>query len=406
MNAWLGQVSLRLVERGSALGSFRARPENIRQHEAFLGQATLQPSYQLGRPLPFRQMGESPKCCNSPDGAKYFDHSTGECVNTWNKGTPTDGEPSCIQNAQGDWIHPECSPPPAAPAQMEGRVRRIPIVNIQPQHRGYLGAWVKPLEPPPPSPTPAATTPEQRKLVACVNGPDLYDIYNPDMTLVAKAVLNPSTQYPDAQIDFAKFPPCPVPQATGVGGLCDVPIEYLAPKDPSGPAGKPVLACFTSQGVTLLDYATGAPVGTHLNASCLSLLSDVTRAQEGDPRCGAGSGPVATPPVPSPTPTPPPSPPTPPSDGTSSTSPVGGVMPTSGTSPIPATGQDGIVPVLPAPQQMTSASPPTGAFPGQPFAAMPPAQGPIPTAKAPAPLPPPCPLGPVPLRKWVEGCLG
>lgn len=257
----------------------------------------------------------------------------------------------------------------------------------------------------------------QKKLVACINGPDLYDVYNSDMTLVAKGVLNPNASYPDAQIDFAKFPPCPVPMATGAGGLCDVPNEYLAPKDPSGTPGKPVLVCYTSQGVTLLDYVTGAPIGTHLNASCLSLLSSFTAAQEGDPRCSGGSVPATpTPTSTQPTSTTSSSPggsqgtsqPSPgdQGQGTSSVSPGGEVMPTSGSAPIPAAGQNGVVPVLPQTQKTTVASAPTGAFPGQPFAAARPAQAPVPIAKAPAPLPPPCPLGPVPLRKWVEGCMG
>lgn len=395
MYGWLGQVSLRLVERGFSLDGFRAHPENIRQHEAFLGEATLKSSYNLSRPLSFRQLGAAPKCCNTPDGAKYFDHSTGECINTWNKSTPTDGEPSCVQNAQGEWVHPECAPP--TPPRMEGIARRIPLVNVG--RSPMMGQ--------------AATT--KKKLIACVNGPDLYDVYNPDMTLVAKALLNPSGTYPDAQIEYAKFPPCPVPQATSVGGLCDVP-------------NIPVLVCYTSQGMTLIDIATGAAVGAHVSGACLSLLSNYTIAQDGDPRCTGLTGAAA--PVPSPalapTPTQTHTQPsntnaTPPASGNQggskpspgnqgqgapSPSPGGGPMPVSNSEPIPAAGQNGIVPVLPPSQQMTTASAPTGAFPGQPFASSPARQGPIPTAKAPAPLPPPCPLGPVPLAKWVQGCMG
>jgi len=386
--------------------------QDLRQPSPFLGEARLRRGYELGRPI--AHLSQPPSCCNSPDGTKCFDHSTGECINTWNSTGATPNVPDCVQNPRGEWVHPECYTPPAAPIQMEGRVRRLSFYS--------LGAWVKDLPPPPaPAPAPApATTPEPApapQLIACVNGPDLYDVYNPDMTLVEKAVLRPEGKYPGIKI--GSFPPCPVPQATGVGGLCDIPGEYLAPKDPNGPRGKPVLACFDERGVTLFDYVTGAVIGTHFNASCLSLLSDVTRAQPGDSRCGnAGAATVAPPPGGG-TGTTPPSggtgttPPsgstgtTPPSGSTGTVSPTGGEsMPVSNIEPMPATGGGSFVPVLPPPQSMTTASPPTGAFPGQPFAAMPPAQKPIPTAKAPAPLPPTCPLGPVPIAEWAKGCMG
>lgn len=402
MNGWLRPLNL--SERGPLPGGFGLPIQDIRQPQVFLGQTRLRQSYELGRPV--AHLDQPPKCCNSPDGTKCFDHSTGECINTWNSTVSTPNAPDCVQNSRGEWLHPDCVGPAPVP-QMGRRVRRLPFFS--------LGAWVKDL-PPPPAPTPEPTTaPEPQKLVACVNGPDLYDIYNPDMTLVERAVLNPNSKYPNAQIDFAKFPPCPVPQATGVGGLCDVPSEYLAPKDPSGPRGKPVLVCYDNQGVTLFDYVTGAVIGTHLNAACLSLLSDVTRAEPGDSRCAnGGTANIVQPPPPPPgggTGT------TPPSGGTGTTPPSGGqgttpvsgggqAMPANGSEPMPAAGGGSFVPVLPPPQSMTTASPPTGAFPGQPFAAMPPPQKPVPIAKAPAPLPPPCPLGPVPLRKWVEGCMG
>lgn len=390
MNGWLRPIALRLVERGPSLMGSRVRTEDIRQPQAFLGQARLRPSYELGRPI--AHLGQGPKCCNSPDGTKCFDHATGDCINTWNSTAATPGAPSCVQNPQGEFVHPDCWTPPL---QLGARARRIPFYNLG---RGPMMGQAEP--------------PAGQKLIACVNGPDLYDIYNPDMSLVARNVLSPNAQYPDAQIDFAQFPPCPVPQATGAGGLCDVPHEYLAPKDPNGPQGKPVLACFNTRGVTLFDYVTGAVIGTHLNAACLSLLSDVTRAPEGDSRCTEGSAPAVTPPSGGGSDVTPPGGgsqvTTPPSGGTEEIKPPigGGVSPGTGPEPIPATGAGSFVPVLPPPQNMTTASSPTGAFPGQPFAAMPPPQKPIPIAKAPAPLLPACPLGPVPLRQWVEGCLG
>ncbi len=438
MNGWLGQVSLRIVDRGPM--GLNGRLDGFPQHSPFLGGAEL---------------SQPPKCCNLPDGtSKCFDHSTEACINTWNNGTPIPGAPDCVVNIRGEEVHPDCYNSLAPPTALSGRSRRIPLYNLgssikdlpeaQPlPTRPLLGKWQphgwKFWERKPKSSQPAATaststspdpTPSTGQKIACVNGPDLYDVYNSDMTLVEKAVLHPEVKYPGIQ--FANFPPCPVPQATGVGGLCDIPAQYLAPKDPNGPPGKPVLACFDERGVTLLDYVTGAPIGTHFNASCLSLLSDVTRAQPGDSRC-TFLAPVTTPPSGG-TGTTPPSggtsttPPsggsgtTPPSggaggtlpvsgvEGTSAIAPGGGSMPIANAEPMPATGGNGggFLPVLPPPQNMTRPASPTGAFPGQPFAATPALQPqrPIPTVKAPAPLPPPCPLGPVPLKKWVEGCMG
>lgn len=168
----------------------------------------------------------------------------------------------------------------------------------------------------------AAGAAAQENLIACINGPDLYDVYNPDMSLVGKAVLNPSASYPNAQISFPKGPPCPVPQATGAGGLCDVPARYLAPKDPSGRQGDPVLVCYIKDhGMTLIDYVTGAPIGTHLSGACLSLLSNATIAQEGDPRCAGLTGSA----TPRPTP---PQPITPPTSTPPATTPTSGPLPT------------------------------------------------------------------------------
>lgn len=71
--------------------------------------------------------------------------------------------------------------------------------------------------------------------------------------------------------------------------------------------------------------------------------------------------------------------------------------------PVPASG----VPVLPPPMTETFEMPPTGAWPGQPFAQRaPPRQ--VPLRQPPSPVAPPpaaCPLGPVPLRRWAESCI-
>lgn len=385
-----------------------------------LGQTRLRPTYELGRPV-HPNLGQEPKCCNAPDGTtKCFDHTDGVCQNTWNSAAPTPGAPSCVRDSRGEWVHPDCrnSPPPPV-ARLAGQARRLPLISVN--FGPMFGR----------GPLMGQASGSQKQLIACINGPDLYDIYNPDMSLVAKAVLNPNASYPDAQIDFAKFPPCPVPQATGVGGLCDIPPGYEPL--PGGGANKSAVGCWDPKlGWTLFDAASGAVIGNHISGACLSLIGSFSQLPAGDPRCGGGS--------PSSTPTSgggdqgttPPSgggtqgttPPsggsqgtTPPSSGDQGTSAAadgagagvdaaagagGEVMPGYGAEPIPATG----VPVLPPPQQSTTASPPTGAWPGQPFAAAPMANKPVPIAKAPAPLPPTCPLGPVPLRQWAEGCMG
>lgn len=286
---------------------------------------------------------------------------------------------------------------------------------------------------PTPSPSPSSTpapgagsssppvngAPAQQKLIACINGPDLYDIYNPDMSLVARGVLNPDTSYPGAQIQFPKGPPCPVPQSTGVGGLCDVPAAYLAPKDPSGPPGRPVLACYVpNHGVTLIDYVTGAPIGTHLNASCLSLLSDVTIARDDDPRCvgpAAAAAPPVTPPVTPPTTNPPISTPpvtTPPVTTTPGSAPTSGTSPAQPVSqPIPITPPSGAIQTQPimAPPLMPAYGPlPTyGSAPAAPLPTYAPAQAPalVPAASTipTTPVPPTySPGGAIPIADWFQ----
>lgn len=390
MNGWLRQVSLRLVDGGHSLGETKLRS-----------------AYDLSRPVQ-PHLGQEPKCCNAPDGTtKCFDHATGVCQNTWNSGSPTPGAPTCIQNYRGEWVHPDCwdSPPPPA-ARLAGRERRLPLLNVNfgpISGRHLMGD----------------TAPQQQKLIACVNGPDLYDIYNPDMSLVAKAVLNPASAYPNAQVEIAGFPPCPVPQATGQGGLCDIPHGYEP--IPGGGAEKAAVGCWNPKtGWTLFDASTGQVIGTNISGACLSLIGSFSPLPDGDPRCSGGAGAAAPPTQPAPTPTPTQAP-TPTSGvnantGTVPTQPInqtnmvdaasGGIptQPMQSGEPIPATG----VSVLPQHQNTTSPASPTGAWPGNPFSAAPAMrpQAPVPVAKAPAPLPPACPLGPVPLRQWVKGCMG
>lgn len=278
-----------------------------------------------------------------------------------------------------------------------------------------------------PTPTPGANSSPssgqpgaapQQQLIACINGPDLYDIYNPNMSVVAKGVLNPNTSYPNAQIQFPKGPPCPVPQATGVGGLCDVPAAYLAPKDPSRPPGRGVLACYVpNHGVTLLDYATGAPIGTHLNAACLSLLSDVTIARDDDPRCGGVVAAAAPPPPPPPSVTPPTTTPpsgtppaaAPPTSAQPPTAPVTGPMPVQPIAPPapigpPPGGQFQTQPIMAPPFMPNYRSMPTyGGAPSAPLPtyapAAPPAAAPIPTTPIPATS---APSGAVPIADWFQ----
>jgi len=110
MNEWLGPVSLRLVDRGPLFGGFGSRIQDIRQPQPFLGQARLKQSYELGRPV--AHLDQPPDCCNSPDGTKCFDHSTGECINTWNSTVATPNAPDCVQDTRGEWVHPYCYTPP------------------------------------------------------------------------------------------------------------------------------------------------------------------------------------------------------------------------------------------------------------------------------------------------------
>lgn len=71
------------------------------------------------------------------------------------------------------------------------------------------------------------------------------------------------------------------------------------------------------------------------------------------------------------------------------------------TDPVPATH----APVLPSREKTTRAALPTGAGYGSPFQVSP-APRPVLVAQSPAPMPDPCPLGPVPMAKWVYGCMG
>lgn len=470
MNGWLGQVSLRLVERGSSLGGLRA-PE-IRQQDAFLGQARLQHSYKLGRPV---HLGDNSKCCNAPDGSHCFDETTGECINTWNSESPNPGSPPCVRDVHGNWVHPDCLPPPPP---MAGRVRRIPLQNLS--RRPMMGQGANCCN---------KRMPDGTSHLECTN--PLWVSANPD----------------------PRYPDCGVP---GEGGGTPTPAPAPAPPAGGGPL-PPALSCPVANGkFTLLNYQTGAVIVENIDQSQFPQFSDnVTSVPDpaADSRCAPYSGG---------------GPPTavatgacalpqdkkfimcPPSNGISlnyyleaetanyvqnmttqspecanqenviqvaANSPycggsnvqgpgsgppqlvacflspgmtpgehivdvhngpdfallASGMMvkdiptrfpgkrwiivrpehcsalpdfglpavaaPTPSPEPIPATG----VEVLPPRQETASASPPTGAWPGQPFAA---ARQPVPMAKAPAPLPPPCPLGPVPLRRWVEGCLG
>lgn len=82
--------------------------------------------------------------------------------------------------------------------------------------------------------------------------------------------------------------------------------------------------------------------------------------------------------------------------------PVAQVMPepvkTNDYTPYPATE----TPVLPRAARTTTETPMTGAYPGNPFGATPAVH----VAQTPAPLPAACPVGPVPLRQYFEGCMG
>jgi hypothetical protein len=420
MNGWLGPVSLRLAGRGYSLGGLRAPAQDIRQHSAFLGQARLRPSYDLGRPV--QHLGQEPKCCNAPDGSTLcFDEATGECQNTWNSGSPTPGAPACVLDASGHWTHPDCWTPPPPPVQMAGpgRVRRIPLLNLN--FGPMLG-----------------------------RGPNLGQANCCNRTMPDGTVwlecLDPLWRTPNA--DY-RFPMCGEPGGSGTqppvgggGGTAPGGGGGTAPGGgggtaPDGGGAAPGDGGTTPDGTFPVVNGDGkapggggaptptpspdttCPEGQVLNNEDKCVPGNFSACRNGDgswrlfkhdgdvdplndvyygsaPNAYANGvnypeGVVASiadanglycqeHPVPT-------------------QAPVSAPEPTPG--PIPASG----IPVLPPPQATTIESPPTGAWPGQPFSVAPRNQ-PVPMAKAPAPLPPACPLGPVPLRRWVEGCMG
>jgi hypothetical protein len=478
MNGWLGQVSLRLAERGHTLSGFRA-PAQQRQLGVFLGQTPLRPSYELGRPV--HHLSQEPKCCNTPDGRTLcFDKATGECQGTWDSDSNTPGAPSCVLDYQGNWTHPDCVKPRAQPTQMSGRVRQLPLLNLN--FGPMLGRG-----------------PSMGMTANCCNKE------YPDGTVWLECS-NPLWRSPNA--DY-RFPMCGAPGGSGTqppvdggaggggttpggggttpggggttpGGGGTTPggggADWSGATPPSGNAKPPTVACpLGNFRYTLVTHDTGAVVAANITRNQFEFYTqDVTDLPEGRPcsddwRCAPICGTPAPAPGDSGASTPPPTPgascpagqtknyknecvPGPfaacrngdgswrlfnqstgeyygnaanenangvdfPTGVVASISdanglycqqhpsptqpPVSAPSPQPTPGPIPTTG----IPVLPPPQATTIASPPTGAWPGQPFAAAPRPQ-PVPIAKAPAPLPPTCPLGPVPLRRWVEGCMG
>lgn len=177
---------------------------------------------------------------------------------------------------------------------------------------------------------------------------------------------------------------------------------------PSG-AKPPGLACpLGNDRWTLVNYVTGALIASDIDRGQFGdYAGDITDLPADsacqDPRCSPYCGAAKPPPAP------PPSQPT--------IKPVNIQPPAGGATPVPAAG----VPVLPTRQTFSSPTQPTGAYPGQPFPTMgpsaPPPAVPIPTAPPPMPQPAPamqpklvsapsCPLGPVPLKQWVDDCVG
>lgn len=282
MSGWLGQVPLRVSNR--QLGGLNSPALRTEHSNAFLGQKA-----------PRKRMGEV-QCCNAPNGMSYcFDHSSGECINTWNSANPTPGAPDCVKNAEGFWVHPSC---PGAQGAASGST---PVTQ------------------------PPASSGGKPPALACPMGGDKWALLNyVDNSVIVENV---------TRAEFDAYS----------SDITDLPAD---------------MAC-------------------------------------DDPRCAPYCAPpeVSTPP-PAPIP-----------------------QPTPGTSPIPASG----VPVLPQSQTMTTPAQPTGAWPGQPFptkkTALPPISTPIPAPVSPpmpqpipltrtkAPIPQACPLGPVPLRQWVDDCV-
>lgn len=214
---------------------------------------------------------------------------------------------------------------------------------------------------------------------------------------------NPTPGAPDCVKNAQGFwvhPSCP-----GAQGVA--PISTPSTQPPPSAGGKPpALACpMEGDRWALLNYVSGALIAENITRGEFSTYADdITDLPADtvcdDPRCA----PYCAPEEPTSVSTPPPEPVSQPPSATR-------------PGPIPASG----VSVLPPSQTMTTAAQPTGAWPGQPFPTrqpyLPPVQTPIPAPVAPPtpqpvpimktspPIPEACPLGPVPLRQWVDDCV-
>lgn len=318
MNGWLGQVSLRSAQPGLRLVNRPSEPSQ------FLGQAALQPVYELGKPVRRHNLGQL-ACCNAPTGKSYcFDTGSGECIMTWvSSATGSPDTPACVQDSRGQWVLPSClgleaQPSPGRPelpagcsyVAAEGNAMQEVICETYNCTTRESGGW--------------------RGMLS---------------DFLSMGGINPGLKSPEW---FPK--PAQCPNGPGGGGT------YTPPGAAAPPAPAPTMA-----------PAPGPlPMTPQQGLAPVSYDTSVSQGEQAIP-----APPTSTP------------------------------IPVSNMGPA----QVPQIPVLPAPQKMTYESPPTGAWPGQPFPAAP-RSAPVPMAKAPAPIPEACPLGPVPIRRWVEDCMG
>lgn len=210
----------------------------------------------------------------------------------------------------------------------------------------------------------------------------------------------PAAPPPAAPPTPAPAPSCPAGQVY-VNGQC-VPADM--PQAPGAcPAGQTMIegqcspgaiACPSGAGYDLVEISadnqpTGRILAPQVPYERVGNAQGVHIVNSDDPRCGAPAAPPPAPVAPAAVPAPAAPPPTAP-------------LPTQQLAPSVPQPDFGPLPV----QNLTVPAMPTGAFPGQPFAAAAPAPAPRAVAPAaPPPPPPPCPSGPIPVEEWTKGCV-
>lgn len=205
--------------------------------------------------------------------------------------------------------------------------------------------------------------------------------------------------YPDCGVVPSGAPP------SGTGLPTPTP-QPTSPPQPVPSSPRNVIACPTGNGqYALVDLATGSVVAQGVDPSSFAQYGAVSQAPDscGEPACapfcqgGGGTSPPTAPAPSGPLPT----------QQIPGLPPIGlppASLPTQGQLPTEPPGPQ----VLPAPQNQSYETIPTGAWPGSPFGGQTSPPSPVRVVPQQAPpmpfVPPPCPTGPVPLRMWAEGC--